>query len=135
MGVRADRVLNWVLVRNDVQTIRERVTERDVENQLVRGWIEQAEHSVLIIRRKLIGLRGFTPDTGETKGSFTYETQGGRLVPFAHLGPASEQYVCERDSIDVVDLITGEAFQTQRWELVTKFLPVSGTYYEQAVSA
>lgn len=133
MGLNATRMEPWLLVSNDVKLRQEKRVETDALERVTRGWLEQADHGVIQQRRHFVGLIGFDPDAGEERHSFSWYVGGGRTLGFSRMGRAGTEYVCSSDRIEITDVVTGSGWQTQVWELVSKFDVVPGSYYEESI--
>lgn len=125
----------WLLVNLDVKIRTFKHVENDTENKKVIGWLEEADHFVVVQRRHFVGLRAFKDDAGKEGSSFSWYTGRGKLWTwFKSSTKGAPRWVCTNDRVEVTDHITGEGWETQVWELQSKFVPVPGSYYEEQVS-
>lgn len=135
-GLQAVKIEDWLLVTNDVKLRTVKHVENDTAARKVRGWIEQADHLIVTQKRHFIGLIKHGSETGEEQSSFSWYVGGGRKFTFIKtlkIGDSSLKYVCTSDRVEIDDYITGSGWQTQVWELQSKFKPVDGSYYEEDV--
>ena len=131
----ASMIESWLLVMNDVKLRNQKHVENDVEEKVVRGFIEEADHFVIVQRRHFVGLIHFEDATGDTSTSFRWYGGGGRTLGWSKVGRInpSDKYVCTNDKLEMEDYIIGSGWQEQVWELQSKWKPVAGSYYEEAV--
>ena len=136
MGVIAAIVEPWRLVSNDVQLRTIKHIARDTEEKKVRGWLEQADHSVVVQRRQFVWMTAFSDDAGETSTIFTWYIGAGITHTWMKVGMISpaDKYVCTRDRIEIEDYVNGVGWEEQVWELISKEKPVAGSYYEESAS-
>lgn len=136
MSVSADRVEAWLLVSNDVKVRTRPHVKNDVENKKVSGWLEQADQFTVVQKRHFVGLSNFKDEAGdEGSGNFSWYVGGGKTLGFSKTSTkGSPKWFCTQDSIVIQDHITGEGWETQVWELQSKFVPVAGSYYEEDVT-
>lgn len=127
----ARQIEPWYCDGNYTHLIQEKVTETDVATRTVRGWLQQAEHSTLILSRQFVGLRKHDSAVGETRANFVFRSGGGAQATFKHR--ADESYTCVDDDALPRDTITGEGVQVQRWEYISPFEPVPGSYFEETL--
>lgn len=132
MAIQAIKVEPWLLVSNDVKVRTVKHITNDTENKKIIGWLEQADHFVVVQRRHFYGLQSFTDEAGnELSGSFSWYVGGGRTLSFIRASMrGSPKWICTNDRIEITDHITGEGWETQTWELQSKFEAVPGSYYE-----
>jgi hypothetical protein len=135
MAVTATWIDAWQLVENDVQLRTRKHVETDAEAGVVRGWLEQSDESSISMKRHVVGLLSFTPETGEEKVGFSYHVGNGVTLSFSVSGAAgaSNKYLCSRDKIAIEDHVDGEGWEHQTWQKISKWAMVEGSYYEEAL--
>lgn len=133
MAVEASFIDDWLLVENDVQLRTRKRFETDTVNNIVRGWLEQADESLLQLKRHFVGLTSFSDEAGDEKVSFTYDIGNGTSMTFSRPGMAgsSNKYICTRDKINIEDHVDGKGWEHQTWQKIGKYTMVTGSYYEE----
>ncbi len=136
MGIFADNVEAWLLVVNDVALLQQKHVENLTEEKKVVGWLEQADHAVITMRRHFVGLRAFEEETGTSRSQFTWYIGNKRFLTFTKISlqGRGNSYVCAKDRLYELDPITGSGWEEQTWECISKFVPVLGSYYEETVT-
>lgn len=112
MSVSAQYVGPWEVV--DMDTV-------DVLEKKITGSVFElyaSTHHIIQLKRNLVLIGQFTPETGSTKATFTALQMGnGATMGFSSTG---KKYRCTKDNIKVTDQITGAAEQTQTWEYLSE---------------
>lgn len=80
--------------------------------------LQSREHYVITQSRKLVKVTGFDEEVGTSKTSFQWY-MGGSVSLFK--SSTGTKYICSSDKLQIVNLITGEAKQTQVWEHYTEW--------------
>ena len=134
--LKADRIEPWMLVDGDVGEVSQKVVDNDAEAKKVRAWVEDAEHSTIVQKRKFIGLTSWREDVGKEQVTFTWYVGGGKYVTWARIktGGANNKFRCRRDRITIENYVTGAGWQVQEWEKVSNFAPAAGSYTEEDVT-
>jgi len=134
-SLQADIVEAWLLKVNDVKLRTVKHVEHDVEARVVKGWLEEADHSIVTQSRAFIGLINHSPETGEERTGFSWYVGNGRTLSFNRVTRVDNTavYVCVSDRLEIDDHIVGSGWQVQTWELQSKFKPVAGSYFEEVV--
>jgi hypothetical protein len=127
----------WRLVSNDVKLRTVKHVDRDTEEKTVKGWLEQADHNVIVQRCHFVGLTLFSDDAGDSKTTFVWYIGGGMTMTWMKVGfiDPADKYVCTSDRIEIEDYVNGSGWEEQVWELVSKMKPVAGSYYEESAAS
>lgn len=125
----ADIIDSWVLIDNDSNLKTSKHIETNVDEGVVRAWLEEANESSLEIQRIFSGLTGHFEETGKTRRTFRYDTGNGRLITFFARVP----YLCVRDNIHINDHVCGSGVQKQTWIAVSQWKTVPGSYHESQI--
>lgn len=135
MPLGAKKVEAWLLMDLDVGVRTTKHVEPDVANKKVVGWLQQSDHFVVVQKRHFYGLNSFSDEAGnEGGGSFQWFVGAGQTLTITRTSTrGSPKWICVQDSIAITDHITGEGWQTQRWELQSRIEPVDNSYFEQDV--
>ena len=136
MSVSGSIVEGWLLVSNDVKVRTKPVIKNDVENKKVIGWLEQCDQFAVVQKRRFVGLSSFKDEAGEESvGMFSWYVGGGRNLTYSRTSNrGTPKWFCTQNSIVIDDHITGTGWETQVWELQSKFQQVPGSYYEETIT-
>jgi hypothetical protein len=132
----AVQVEPWLGLVLDTSNMIAKVVVRDDEAKKIKGWLEQSDHFVVVMKRRFVGLQSWANASGDESTEFDLYVGNGVTIHYLKAGSVdpNDQFVCVKDKIEIEDHITGAGWQEQVWELVSKSVPVAGSQYEETVT-
>lgn len=146
MAINAQRILAWRLDDIDCtdlyQTVERAVLDDDgnpVLEEVDDGEggtvkipkkikaIQSRSQWVISRSRKVVGVRSFAEEAGQTSSAFDLATGPETAFRYASTG---KTFVCTRDHLGKPDTITGEAVQDQTWLYLSKWEDVDDDAFE-----